>query len=278
MGRVPATVCVLFTASDVEPLGIRQEHPEVGPVRRGEVHGAVDAVVNLRECPNTREIRLMEDERAFFERMRQAVSQAFEESSVRRKQERQKERWAWHVCALPFRRDSDLLLGLNWGQKRGRSYTPQTEPPGDESATKISGWDFIKRSLVLLKTYGFNLAEMNYFNMCPFRAPSIDDLEEADWQLSIDRFFLDAIGYVRPPRTLILGTTAVKQLERRNLVSNVKWLKESDGTQNVFGARGDIAGQDSHVSPFYAVPHPNARIGAAARSKIWTSVFRDSRK
>src|SRR5262249_20299305 len=120
-----------------------------------------------------------EDERQFFYRMRKAVKEAFEQSPIRRKQGEELP-WSWDICDLPFRRGGDLLLGLNWGYKKGKKHLPAPEPPGADQVNQVRKYPFISRTLRLLDKHGFDIATMNYFNVCPFRSPGIAYLEAGD--------------------------------------------------------------------------------------------------
>ena len=76
--------------------------------------------------------------------------------------------WAWSVWALPLRPGRELLLGLNWGTD-GRGHQPHHDPPDDTDIAHIRKERFGRAAHVLLARYGRDLAQMNYFNVCPFR-------------------------------------------------------------------------------------------------------------
>ena len=107
------------------------------------------------------------DDVALFCLLRDAVAAAFDRSPVRRRQEAEGEVWAWSVCALPLRPGRELLLGLNWGSD-GRGHQPQHDLL-TMRRLRIRKERFGRAAHVLLARYGRDLAQMNYFNVCPFR-------------------------------------------------------------------------------------------------------------
>jgi len=213
---------------------------------------------------------------ALFFSLRDAVAVAFGRSSVRRRQEAKGQTWAWSVCALPLRRGRDLLLGLNWGYRLG--HQPQDEPPDEMALAKILKERFGRTAHSLLARYGRDLALMNYFNVCPFRSPRISDLTEDDWYLAIHEFFVPALDAIAPPRTLILGTTAVNRLERlgprvgRPLIADFAWHVIREGGPAVGWGRGVLVG-DSGRHPFIVLPHPQARIKGDVRDRLCAEAF-----
>lgn len=208
----------------------------------------------------------------FFRHILAKVEAAFERTDIKKLQERLGEKWFYSVCALPLRRDKDLLLGLNWGANRRTGHVPQSQQPGRSATTEVAGYPFVRRSLPLLTRYIGELASMNYLNVCPFRSPEIADLTPLDWRLAIDEFFLETIDYLRPPLTVILGTTNVAALAERNLVE-FEEIRTADGGKSVKGLRGVIIGHEGKRHPFGAVPHPNNALTSSGRALIWHKVF-----
>ena len=217
------------------------------------------------------------DDQALFCSLRDAVATAFDRSPVRRLQESRGEAWSWSVCALPLQRGRDLLLGLNWGCD-GTGHQPQEGPPENSAIEEIRKEPFGRAVHDLLARHGRDLAQMNYFNICPFRSPNISELTEDDWGLAVHRFFLPALDAIAPPRTLILGTTAVNQLNElaprvgRSLIADLAWHAIREGGPAAGWGRGMLVG-DAGRHPFIVLPHPQARLGGEVRNRIWAEAF-----
>jgi len=209
------------------------------------------------------------------------VAAAFDRSPVRRLQETKGNEWSWSICALPLRRGHDLLLGLNWGRDP-KGHRAQYEPPADAAIVAIRKDPterFARVADALLRHYGgCDLSEMNYFNVCPFRSRKIDELELGDRRVAIEHFFLPAIDAIAPPRTLILGKSAVDWLLAlgrvvgRPLLSDYEWRRMPDGGPSAGWGKGVIVG-GSGRHRFIVLPHPQARIKGNARDRLCSEAF-----
>lgn len=147
--------------------------------------------------------------------------------------------------------------------------------PGPSEYRSVASYAFISRSAELLRRYLGEIDELNYLNALPFRSPSLEELTAKDWRIGVDSFFLETIDYLHPPLTLILGTTAVTQLDR--------YMRIEYQTVTV------VAGKrvNSHVGyihgtrtkhRFVALPHPNNRLGNDVRAAIWEKTFAATRE
>ncbi len=124
-----------------------------------------------------------------------------------------------------------------------------------------------------LETVSLDLRQVNYFNVCPFRAPAITELAGTDWALAIDRFFLPMLDFLEPPCTLLVGLQAVEELERqRHLDGPPVWLPPPGGRGTPTGGWGTILSPRGRRHPLLAVPHPSHR-SPELRTRIWKAVF-----
>jgi hypothetical protein len=122
----------------------------------------------------------------------------------------------------------------------------------------------------LLSRFGRTLADMNYFNVCPFRSPKISELTEADWNLAIQNFLVSALDAIGPPRTVILGITAVHRL--RSVMSDFAWHPtRADGRATGWGSGMLIRVAARHH--FILLPHPQARLKRDVRNRLWAEAF-----
>jgi hypothetical protein len=208
----------------------------------------------------------------FFRYILAKVESSFGRSDIKSRQEQLGEKWYYSVCALPLQRKQNLLLGLKWGADRQTRHAPQRQQPGSAAVAEVSGYPFIRKSLPYLSPHFGALANLNYLNVCPFRAPQLPFLTPRDWQLAIDDFFLETIDYLEPPRTVIIGTTDVKQLEARHLAES-KPVRVTNGTESATGYTGVILGRGGARYPFGAVPQPTYALTNATRHMIWEKVF-----
>ena len=257
---------------DERPTGSRPPPTEPDPIEgtapevvEAEAEGAADrGGSDQDETPST-----------FFDRIRGQVDAAFLRSDVYQRQRELNESWAYSICALPLRPGQPLLLGLNWGADRATRHTAQSRMPGPSEYRSVASYAFISRSAALLRRYLGEIDELNYLNALPFRSPSLEELTAKDWRIGVDSFFLETIDYLHPPLTLILGTTAVTQLDR--------YMRIEYQTVTV------VAGKrvNSHVGyihgtrtkhRFVALPHPNNRLGNDVRAAIWEKTFAATRE
>jgi hypothetical protein len=208
----------------------------------------------------------MADDRVFGELVLQ-VRHAYAESDARRAGER----WGYQLCALPLRRDRNLLLGLNPGARNLADWRAE-EDNGASTERQIRSWKFIQSSLPLINEHFGRLEDLNYFNVCPFRTPSADLLTDRDWELGIESFFLDAIDYVAPPELLLLGLSGAETLRRFGRAEYDDVSFEGTSGRRVRAYIGVIKGRKERHR-FVAVPHPRNRIRTADRERIWDQAF-----
>jgi len=208
----------------------------------------------------------------FFYYLLAKVSAAFEKSDICAYQRREGLEWWFAVCALPLRRNTNLLTGLKWGVDPQALHHPQAAPPAAAEVADVASWRFIARSRPFLERHVAPFSGFNYLNVCPFRAPKLTYLTNRDWQLAIDHFFVEAIDYLKPPMTVIIGTTDVKVLAERGLVDYEPVKVRMEGKTET-GYRGVIHGKVAKHR-FGAVPQPTYAMTNAARDAVWAEVFK----
>ena len=212
------------------------------------------------------------DETAFFEQLRQETETVFQSSPVKKKQDSLGRQWSYSLCATPIRRRHGVIFGLNWGggseqdidpkTRKPFAYPPQAEMP---DGTDIEDYRFIRQSLPLLKTYlgVTSPAEINYTNLCFFRTPTIADLEEEDWDLSLP-LFRKFVKFIDPPWLLMLGTSGLWKLQELELLTDLKDHDVVQGKKTCWSYSAETSGK-----PFAAVPHPQAHLKSEVRSQLW---------
>ena len=209
-----------------------------------------------------------ESGRDLFLRLLPMVRAAFDESDVRKLQEHRGEGWHYDLCNLPLLSGKPLLLGLNPGRDPRAIHQPQTGYPSDARYADVLGWQFVSRSRPWLERYLGPVRELNYFNVCPFRSPKATDLSDRDWQLGIECFFAEALRFVSPPRTVILGTSGVAHLQRLGIAQSTEVVVQGE-RQLVKGRVGLILDR----FPFAALPAPTNALTHRERDSIWAAAF-----
>jgi hypothetical protein len=163
-----------------------------------------------------------------FNRLLRQVAEGYERSDVKVRQEELRRpgsaagHWYFDLLGLPIVRRADVLLGLNW-MVNVKGHKPPSTYPGNAQYESIRSWPFPGRHLPEIEHYFAGIRRLNYFNVCPFRAPSIADLTDLDWQIGIECFFRELLDHIRPPRILLMGTGAVEHLERLDL-GQFEWV------------------------------------------------------
>ena len=207
----------------------------------------------------------------FFERIRGQVAAAFAKSDVYVRQREIGKQWNYSICGLPLVPGNPLLLGLNWGANPSVAHAAQITMPGDEAYAEVANYRFVARSAALLRRHVGDIQSLNYLNVLPFRSPDIQALTRRDWELGINAFFFETVDYLRPPVTVVLGTSAVSELAAHmNLRCDT--IAVSDGGRQARAYVGTMATKrDSYK--FVALPHPNNALTSGARAELWAQAF-----
>lgn len=174
------------------------------------------------------------------------------------------EAWGYSICATPLEPGLPLILGINWG---GKADEPEQKemPARQKFQQQIAGGDysFLRRSSALMAEYaGINVesGHFNYSNLCFFRTPKIDLLTREDYRHSWP-ILKRLIERLAPPYIICLGTSAIDHLEES---TRERRIPHQQARRQYRAYAGTII---SH--PFYALPHPNARVPIGVREDLW---------
>ena len=214
----------------------------------------------------------LSDEGDLFQELLVKVHNAFQECDIRKRQEAAGQHWYYDICGLPLRPQKPLVLGLNWGVDRSARHEPQLSEPTASALRDVRTWTFVARSEPFLRHFFAPLEDLNYLNVCPFRTPDISYLSDRDWRDSVEHFLLDAIDGISPSRVLLLGASGASRLSTLG-VTETRLVSVDDNGRAVNAHVGTISGRVAKEIPFFALPHPNNKIGAAARQAIWAKSF-----
>jgi len=205
------------------------------------------------------------DEIAFFHLLLQKTDEAYRRSDVIVKNGH----WSYSVCGTPIYKEQGLIVGLNWGGGgTGEVFQAQVKYP---NGNDIESYPFIKRLFPYLKAYlkVEDPKKLNYSNLCFFRSPHVDELTKKDWTLS-SALFHNYAGYVRPAWILLATSGMDKALEVLEL-DQIELFKT--GREKVFSACKARCSIAQKSIPFYAFPHPNAKVPGWVRDQLWGQVF-----
>lgn len=137
------------------------------------------------------------DERQFFDHMLDKTRQVFHRSKTY--DNYGDKNWNFAICETPIQKNTGIFFGLNWG---GKDIDTQSEYP---VADKKRNWNFVSHSRRYFREYlKTEIEQLNYSNLCFFRSPKVQQIEDSDWDLAIP-LFKDYVDYINPPWTLILG-------------------------------------------------------------------------
>lgn len=193
----------------------------------------------------------------FFFSLLSKTETAFAKSDIGKRSNQ----WYYSVCGTPVRKGKGIVLGINWGVGTG-AHSPQSEMP---DGLDIATYNFFKRSESYLATHlkvNIHCPDFNYTNLCFFRTPDINVLTINDFRDSL-KLFTDFVEFVEPPWIFSLGMTNSLILSQHHMISNMEVIQEGKHR----GVMATVLGR-----PFFAVPHPNARVKKEARQKIWEKV------
>ncbi len=204
----------------------------------------------------------MVSEELFFQNLLLNTKEAFSNSAICVKQKHLNQEWNYSVCGTPLQVGKGIIMGINWGADG--NHPAQTMMPDGRD---ILDYKFISRSRLLLESYikiDFVSLNFNYTNLCFFRTPRESLLEDKDYELSLP-IFRQLVEYINPPWIFSLAIRNYQTLSRLKQLHDTKEFKDS--SQKVTGIKAQL-----WEYPFYAVPHPNARVSSKSRQEIWKQV------
>ena len=210
---------------------------------------------------------------AFFSLLIRETEQRWSLSPISKKY---KEPLYYSVCGTSIKRNKGVMFGLNWGgsNKPGDQYEPQQSMPCDISDS--DNYRFIHVQLPYLEEFLkiSSVDEINYSNLCFFRSSKISDLDEKDWDHSLELFDI-FINYVNP-EWLIFTSIGTARVAKLFSLSGFRKIQERsfDQGNKMFTA---YKGKYQNSIPMYTVPYPYRAGGISeeTRYKIWHWLFND---
>ena len=200
-------------------------------------------------------------EHQFFAELLSDTEKQFMQSPVYQKQLKQRKNWNYTVCDTPIQRKKGILFGINWG---GDNIQPQTQMPTGEN---IVNYTFIKQSRKYLEQLGLNFSDINfnYTNLCFFRTPKANLLEEDDFRLSVP-LFEKYVRYINPPWLLSIGGKNMKILDKLGLLRDI---------ERHYDHHGRFKGHSALLWNWnvFSAPHSQAKMTNKARQTIWDKLI-----
>lgn len=206
----------------------------------------------------------MEEEKFFYYLLKK-TGEVFKSAPICEYQISKGFNWNYAVCETPIQKNKGVLFGLNWG---GDNISAQTQHP--KSDKKNRKWNFMSTSRKYFSKY-LNVEsenELNYSNLCFFRSPNTDPLNDKDWSLSMP-LFEEYIHFINPPWTVLMGTTGIDILKIHKKLSELERLQVDFNGKRNFAFRGKLFDKYD----FFCVPHPQAKLVREVRESLWDKLF-----
>ena len=131
----------------------------------------------------------------------------------------------------------------------------------------IVNYTFIKQSRKYLEQLGLNFSDINfnYTNLCFFRTPKANLLEEDDFRLSVP-LFEKYVRYINPPWLLSIGGKNMKILDKLGLLRDI---------ERHYDHHGRFKGHSALLWNWnvFSAPHSQAKMTNKARQTIWDKLI-----
>jgi hypothetical protein len=202
------------------------------------------------------------EENEFFYNLLRRTSDTFEKAPIKKRQLEKRETWNYAVCETQIQKGKPVYCGINWG---GSNKQAQTKPP--EAMKEPRKWPFVTINKPCLReVLGIHsIDEINYTNVCFFRSPREQFLEDEDWVLSFP-LFKSYVEFINPPYIILVGLSARKKLIKHGVYKDTFDVIKHD---RIKGYKGEMFGKYK----CYVVPHTNYRIKKSRRIDLWRKLF-----
>lgn len=215
-----------------------------------------------------------------FQELLEMTRQAYDKCDVKKIEAKLGGSWAYSICATRIVPNQPLLLGFNWGAKKGCPHKPQSEIPKESfidlfRARKLGS---MQRIFPYMKKYFPNqqIAEIGQSNYCFFRSDLESQISDGDLELC-DPLLQRFLELAQPSRILMFSARL-----RRHLLSSgllLKILKSAPiffnrGSRacSYIAIKGSIRVNDESIR-CYSLPHPNYPMKKEARDQAWKFCF-----
>ncbi|MBM2813982.1 MAG: pol3 finger protein [Ignavibacteria bacterium] len=187
------------------------------------------------------------DELDFYQYLFELTNVAFNQSIIKKIQEKLEKKWNYALSATKFNKGKDVFCGIYWSLKPDESYYPQKDYTKIEDNGAYE-YLFVKQNGELIEKY-FNIipetmGEFNYTNFCFFKSPNKSYLFDYDLDLC-SHLFVEYIEYIKPQRLIVFGTSLEERMKRMRLETKVMGIK------------------------LLILPHPRERLSAEERLQAW---------
>jgi len=207
----------------------------------------------------------------FYKKLLAETEKRFQESPIQQYQLKNDYEWNYSICSTPIKKGLPVLFGINPGAKESKRYEIKMEMPitGDE----INDYRFIKYVSPFLKEYtnlDLNDINFNFSNLCFFRSHSINNLVQADYEISIP-LFKKYIEYIDAPYLLSIGNKNINVLKK---VSEKSPEIVELGSQSIFESSNKYKAYSGSLWGYnlFSVPHPNFHIPKKSRMELWKKI------
>lgn len=219
--------------------------------------------------------RPLVNETEFVELLR-ATERAFHQSDVKRLAEQKQAQWYYAVCATRIESCRTLVIGFNWGARKGENYTPQDMIPEDNFLDLAEkGWlGSMVRILPFLQRYLDNevLHSLGQSNYCFFRSESQQQISPRDIDLC-KPLFHKFLEIVHPSRILCFSSLLRKHLHDTDSIADILQsdpiaFKRGNRNSNFIAEKALFRISKESV-PILFLPHPNYPMSIMARKRAW---------
>ncbi len=203
-----------------------------------------------------------------------------EAESVYRKSSIYQKKFGLSICGTPIQIGKILLIGINWGGGSASDpniYSTQKEMPSfgrfKEDYEK-GDYKFLKRIQPFIeKNCGIEVSsgEFNYFNLCFFRTPNIEELIREDFSVCAP-IFKTMVTNIKPEQIISLGTGNVKHL--KDFFKDEFTCVENEEAKTITPHK--ICRGSLFSYKFYSFPHTNAHhLSNEVYEKMWEMQFKN---
>lgn len=210
---------------------------------------------------------LMSSENEFLRNLYEQLDSAWNQSKI--SQNPKAARWNYALMGSPIRCGGALMVGFNWGARKGHTYEKQTSIP-----LKSDDWGSLKRVLPLIEQY-FNIGERDLMqtNFCFFRSEKQKDIPEQDI-VSCASIFLELIDFIRP-KLMICFSTVLRNwlIDHAKVMVGVQRESVVSKRGNLVVLVGKLRGKSGSY-PIVFLPHPNYPLERQARRLTWEAAVK----
>ena len=212
-----------------------------------------------------------------IDKLKQDTKSAFDDSEIKKLPDAHKLKWLYCISATRLSTDANVIVGFNWGAKKGDPY----DYSRDDVILNYSFKDLYQKKWLgsLHEVYpslkmhlpNEDIDNCVHTNYCFFRSNNQSEITAKDLELStplFDRF----IEIIKPKR--IIGFSSQLRNHYINLYgSSIKRKQIKTNNRTIYyAAKGTCKIKQKNVEVHF-LPHPNTHLTNVARDEAWDYCF-----